>query len=131
MTFILLALLAIGPEPLVVTDTAATIETNHYYDSEGKHIFSQRIFWDRYGEAVHVRDFRMIKPEQGHFVDGRTFTWHDGTTLRKVYGKSVMETHSQEDYEAVDRCWLPKEFRRELTPAVGKRRAKELLTEGR
>lgn len=124
----LLLLLAIGPEPPVQIEHVDQIETNLYYDSEGKHIFTQRIFWTRYGDKQAVLDFRLVKDDRNYPV-GNTFTWNDSGTIREVHATSKATSHTQFDPEQVDRDRLPKDCRRELSRTVKRSRAAELIRE--
>jgi hypothetical protein len=128
MMLMLLTVLMVGNEPLATTDAVAVIHTQHFYDSDGRHVFTQRIFWELNKDgAYHCRDWRMVKPEQHHYPAGKIFTWHDGTGIRKVQAASVREDHSQIDAELADRAEHPKESRTELTTPPTLRRAKQLI----
>lgn len=128
MIALLLALLTIGPEPPAQIEHVEVIETNLYYDSEGKHIFTQRIFWSRYGDQQAVLDFRIVKDER-NYPTGNTFTWNDSGVIREVRGATKMTSHTQFDPEQCDRERLPKDCRRELSRVVKCSRAAELIRE--
>jgi hypothetical protein len=118
-TMLILVALALGPEPQIVVDSVDLLETNHFFDEKGQPVFTQRIFWEMDREGVlRVRDWRLVKPEQGHYPIGKTFTWHDGNCLRRVYAASVIETWTQYDPELIDREPWPKERRRALTVSL-------------
>lgn len=124
----ILLLLAIGPEPPVQIEHVDQIETNHYYDDSGKHVFTQRIFWTLYGEKQAVLDFRIVKDDRNYPV-GTTFSWNDNGVIREVHGRTKNTTHTQFDPEQWDRERLPKDCRRELSRTVRRSRAAELIDE--
>lgn len=124
----ILLLLAIGPEPPVQIEHVDQIETNHYYDELGRHIFTQRIFWTRYGDRQAVLDFRMVKDER-NYPTGNKLTWNDSGVIREVRAATKIITHTQHDPECVDRERLPKDCRRELSRVARRERAAEVIRE--
>lgn len=117
--------MASGVEPPITTDNVDLLETNSYYDSDGKLVFVQRIYWDWSGEAFEVRDWRMVK--ECNYPHGKSITWNDSGILRRVTANSVRVSHTQHDPELEDRKELGKEQRRELSRPLSRQRAKELL----
>jgi hypothetical protein len=111
-----------GSTNLVTTDQVDLIEYNHLYDEQGRHVLDQVIFyeWSRGESRFQIRDWRLIKSntqlprhdaERGIYIA----TWHEGQTLRQVRATSLRETWTQYDPELIERSYLPKEQRRELT----------------
>lgn len=112
----LLLLLTVLPTPGVACDRVDLVEVNHVYDDNGKHTFSQLIFYDR----GNVRAWRLLKncnhrPER----DPRSGEWvtifHDGGLLREVRAACFRERWTQWDVELDERERLPKERRIDLT----------------
>lgn len=112
---LLIAALAILPPPDdVARDEVTTIEQNHFYDFDGRPVFTQYVFWD----AEHVRAWRMAKdmpePTYDHSRRRWQLRWTDSGTLRSVTAASYVESFTQIDVEVADREWLAKEQRRPL-----------------
>ena len=106
----------------VATDQVDLIEYNHLYDEQGRHVLDQLIFydWSRSESRYQIRDWRLIKSKKQvpHRDERRGLyvaTWYDGDSIRQVRAVSVRETWTQYDPELVEREFLPKEQRRELT----------------
>jgi len=123
--FVLLVLLAarsaLGgiPRVGVAYDSVDVIETNHFYDEQGRLVFDQTIYWDWSRDAARyvIRAWRLVKtPNQIPRRDGAGYLalWNDGELLRVVSAPSVRETWTQYDPELVDRNFMPKECRPEL-----------------
>lgn len=115
---LILALLAAGNEPLVVETRCDIAELNHYHDEQGRHIFSQWIWWefDRHGELVVVA-WRMDKGTwRGQPKD---MTFHDGDVLRRVKAGEFRETATLFDPEVLNREYLPSDYRRGLGADAG------------
>ena len=113
----LLPAIASAREPRVPTveDRVDEIELNHLFDDNGRHVFTQTVFWSQ-GEIVA---WRLWKPDKPHPVrlweSGEwSLCWHDGETLREVRAKRFKETHRQWDVELHQRSVLPQCKRREL-----------------
>lgn len=119
-------LLMIVPYSEVAHDHVSIIEHNHFYDEQGRHVFTQNIFWrwNKYESRFDVIDFRLVK--NGERPVSKTLIWMDGGTLRKVHANNVQESWTQVDPELENRLVLPKEKRQELSPVQRIRRAKEL-----
>ena len=113
-----LAILALSiiPHDVALRDSVSVLEIQHYYDGEGREIFSQLIGWD---ESDNVRFWRMAKTEQ-HIPKrdwangGYAVTFSDGDQLRTIAAPSFRETWGQEDVELANRTILPSEHRRPL-----------------
>jgi hypothetical protein len=116
-----LALLLILPLSPIQHDRCDLIDTNHFYDDEGRHVFDQLIFLDWNGDdsRYDVRAWRLIKsPDQVPYRDwsrgGYAVTWQDGEVVRTVRAEAVRETWTQYDPETLARATLPVEQRRGL-----------------
>lgn len=98
------------------------MELNHFYDEKGKLVFDQVIYYDwspQQGRYM-VRDWKLLKvpgqdpiqqDEDGDYVAA----WYDGEWLRVVRSPLVHESWTQYDPELVEREFLPKEDRAELS----------------
>lgn len=119
------AAVCISPIEHVAHDTVDLVEVNHFYDEQGKLVFDQVIFYD-WSEAhgrYNVRAWRLLKSNaqvpyrnwrRGDFVA----VWHDGDILREVRATSFRESWTQYDPELVEREFLPKDRRRELSKPI-------------
>lgn len=110
------------PSQQVVVDHVDLVEVNHFYDEQGKRVFDQVIFYEWCGAEgrYNVRAWRLLKThEQVPLKDWKrgdyVAVWHDGETLREVRSRSIRETWTQYDPELVEREFLPKEQRKELS----------------
>lgn len=122
MIAILLALAAANDQTCHLNDRVDLIEVNHYFDSRGKHIFDQVIFyeWSKPSACFHVTAWRMLKTvEQIPRKDWRSglyvTMWRDGKEFRRVEANGFRETWTQYDPELVEREFLSRENRRGLT----------------
>lgn len=118
-------LLSVIPLDLPIVDQVDVIETNHFYDDQARHVFDQLVFyeWSRRDSRYQICDWRLIKsptqvPQKDEKRNLYTVTWHDGQVLRQVRAISVRETWTQFDPELIERQFLPKEWRKELTKLV-------------
>jgi len=126
MTSILAALvLSIIPPRFVVRESVDSIQTNHFYDDEGRLVFDQIMFRRWYtpnGSTYwpHVIAWRLVKnpetqvPRKDWEQGGYTILWDDGGVIREVRAPSVSEDWTQYDPELLERERLPKESRPEL-----------------
>lgn len=116
ITAILLAILPLPDD--IVRDSVSVTEINHYYDSNGCHIFDQIIYWDWEQDHYNVRAWRLLKHESQRpsYIGRRGWvtTHFDGETLRRVRAESFRETWTQYDVELLERDILPPERRRGL-----------------
>ena len=124
---LVLLLSSCGSSPIedLVVDQVDLVEINHYHDELGRPVFDQIIFydWSPRESRYQVRAFRMLKSSQQiprrNWVDGGYDTiWHDGQTndlLRRVHARQMRETWTQYDPELVEREYLAKDRRRDLT----------------
>jgi hypothetical protein len=110
------------PPREVARETVDLIEVNHFYDQEGRLVFDQVIFydWSKDDARYMVRAWRLVKepsqvPKRDWQAGGYTTLWHDGDLLRRVDATSFRESWTQYDPELVEREYLPREYRRELT----------------
>jgi hypothetical protein len=120
----------ISPQEDIAVETVDLIEVNHFYDDQGRLVFDQCIFydWSSPDGRYMVRAWRLVKnpsqlPQRDWMHGGHTAIWQDGEVLRKVRAGSMRETFTQYDPELVEREYLPKELRRDLTPALSARAA--------
>jgi hypothetical protein len=109
------------PLDLVSTDAADVIELNHFYDTDGRQVFDQVIFWQWHADegAYHVRAWRLWKqaaqtPWRDRLHGGYVTAWYDGERLRVVRATSLRETWTQFDPELDDRQLFPAHERRGL-----------------
>jgi hypothetical protein len=122
MTAFTILLLAIVPVELTVRDDVDLAELNHFYDDEGRHVFDQVIYydWSDPHERFQVRAWRIVKCPaqlpQHDWATGRWLAiWQDSEVLRRVTAASFRETWTQYDPELLEREFLPRDRRRELT----------------
>lgn len=129
MIGIALLLLSIAPDLPVSEERCGRLEYNHYYDGEGRLVFTQLIGWDWYEDEgcwhccffLMASQYANIKPSrnpQGGYAV--TFYDHAGRLVR-IEAASYAETWTQYDPELEDRAFLPKEHRRELVTLKLKR----------
>jgi hypothetical protein len=120
----ILALLTAAATPPEATprDHVDLIEINHFLDEQGKLVFDQLIFYDwcELRGRFQVRAWRLMKSDaQRPRYDFQTrdyvASWYDGDWLREVRAPSVTETWTHHDPEVVERQFLPKEKRMELS----------------
>jgi len=116
-------LLGASPQATVVQDQFDLIEVNHYYDSQGRLVFDQVIFyeWSHSDDRFQVAAWRLMKssgqfPQKCWHDESYVSQWRDGETLRRVKAHAVRETWTQYDPELLERDYLPREYRRGLTP---------------
>jgi hypothetical protein len=117
------------PTQQVVVDHVDLVEVNHFYDEHGKRVFDQVIFYDWCADAgrYNVRAWRLLKtqdqvPLKNWQRGDYAAVWHDGDILREVRSRSIRETWTQYDPELVEREFLPKEQRRELSRIATRKR---------
>lgn len=118
-------LLCIVPANDAVEDFVDLVETNRFHDEQGRLVFDQQIFycWDEHAGRFQVVAWRMFKtksqtPRYSLIHKAYVISWHDtqtGDQCRKVYAKHIRETFTQYDPELIERGYLPKEYRSELT----------------
>ncbi len=119
---IALASFCLNPVPDVTEDQVDLVEINHYYDEQGRLVFDQLIYyeWCPVQCRFNVRDWRLLKsPTQKPHRDwqrgGYVATWHDAGVLRRVHADQLNESWTQYDPELVERAYLPRDKRKELT----------------
>lgn len=106
--------IAAVPRRLVIDERADVIELNHYYDSRGRRLFSQLIFWEwRREEKLHrvfayrvVAVPREVAPQRlpnGDYV----LLFRDDELLRRIRSPIWRETWLQYDPEQLDRDRRP------------------------
>ena len=118
----LLTIISTNPPADVAWDRVDFVEVNHFYDDQARHVFDQVIFYDWCSEQCryNVRAWRLLKkpgqkPQRDWKTDNYVAVWHDGKVLRKVEARHFRESWSQRDPELLERAYLPKAQRRELT----------------
>lgn len=117
-------LLVLGTVPFYgpVETTVDSIEVNHFFDENGKPIFSQIILWEHSEQWVTLIAWRLLKcsrmvpVRRGEFYE---VLWHDGVILRRVRSRAWFETWTQYDPELLARNKMPRDSRRELGGEVG------------
>ena len=103
MTLLATILLATVPhEGHIVRETVDCIERNHYYDGDGKPVFTQFVFWDWKDGRHEVAAWRLEKDEFRFHPP--IVTWTDEGRLRQVRGAYWRETWTQWDVEMAERC---------------------------
>lgn len=122
-----LALLLVSavPMPAKTVDSFSLVEVNHLYDTRGRLIFDQVVYyhWSQADQRFQVGAWRIVK-SQWHLPrkrtsDGRYIaTWIDNGVLRRVVADNMRETWTKDDPEVVEREFLSPEFRRGLTDAA-------------
>ncbi len=129
--FLLSVVGSIGGEP-ITTDYFDLVELNHFYDDQGKLIFTQLIYYDWnpvLGNHI-IQGWRMLPrlaDPQGSFIRAGMLPkyhaankeyisiWNDrqsAWSLRKVVAYSYRETHTQFDPELEGRVLSPVPKRR-------------------
>jgi hypothetical protein len=110
------------PREAMARESCDLIEVNHFHDEQGRLVFDQVIFYDwRAAENRYaIRAWRLVKnpsqlPQRDWKLGGYASVWHDGGVLRRVSAPVLRETSTQYDPEALDREFIPKENRRELS----------------
>ena len=108
------------PPSYVVTDRVDLVEVNHFYDSHGKFVLDQVIYynWCPQETRFHVVDYRLLKSDMQRPIDrlGRDHfsVWHDGNVLRHVETTSFVQTWTQHDPEHRERVALSNDERQGL-----------------
>jgi len=108
----------------VTIEEVDLIELNHFYDDQGRLVFSQVIYYDWCNQAhrYQVRDWRLLKSDTqiplrdwengGYVSEWADFKQCNG--LRRIKSGSVRETWTQHDPELCEREVLAQEKRKEL-----------------
>lgn len=125
MIFLLMSLVATSYD-LTLVDEVDLVEINHYYDSRGRLVFDQVIFYDwaeRDGRH-HVVAWRLLKktsqwPRRNWRNRNYECEWMDGPDHRRVIANHSTETWTQHDPELYERDFLPRERRRGLSKRKG------------
>lgn len=109
-----------GAEPRTdaAIDRVDLIEVNHLYDTQGRHVIDQLIFWDWDKDRFSVRAWRLVKDDNCLPLRDRNGDyvcyWRDMQTLRKVSAPRKRETWTMYDPEVLDREYKPIESRLDL-----------------
>lgn len=121
MTIVLLLAVGLVPHSATIDDTCNVVEVNHFYDAEGKKVFTQAIFWgwNERSATYRVIAWRLLKePMPQALRNGRRgyqMIWYDDHALRRVRSSMLRTTWTQFDPELQDRKNFPSEKRRGLT----------------
>lgn len=117
MVLVLGLLMGASQEEVVIEYRADVLEINHYYDDNGKLVFTQLIWWDWDGDDHRVRDWRYlidgVKVGRKHdnnntaCIRGRDAIWIERGMLIRVRSRSHITTWTQYDREVKDREHLP------------------------
>ena len=126
---LLLALVPYAAEP--VEERVSLVETNHFYDLDGRHVFTQVIFqdWNAEQSRYEVVAWRLVKgpgqlPQRDWQRGGYVTVWQDSGAppnsqlLREVRAEAIRESWSWWDVELEARETLPPERRRGLQVGV-------------
>jgi hypothetical protein len=115
---VLLVVTLAGPIP-TADDQCERIEINHVYNLQGEHVLDQVIYWQYYGDSLHVKDWRWLK-DKNQFPRKTGQYWQslflDQNTLRRIRAPTFLESYSLYDPELADRALLPCENRTLLAP---------------
>lgn len=110
MWVVMLALMANDLQPVVIPDRCDRLEINHVYDCNGRHSFTQAIFWDWYSDGtLHVSAWSILGK---HRLERGRIVFYQRQTLRVVEFSTWCESWTQGDPELRDRQLLPVERRR-------------------
>lgn len=121
MFALLLVLFSTIPQDIVLSDSFEKVEVNHFYDTEGKQVFDQVIWydWDYLLNQHKVEAWRIMKTP-GYFpVLNRQNGYYESLfihddNIHRVKAKYLIETWTQFDPELVDRETYKKELRLDL-----------------
>lgn len=132
IVIILLLASTVPHEQGVVRDSVDLVELNHFYDDQGRHVFDQAIYydWDNGHARYMVRAWRLVKvpgqvPIKNWGRDTYVCLWWDNDVLREVSAKFYRETWTQYDPELVEREYLAKEKRVDLTQVKSQKKKEE------
>lgn len=126
------ACLGLVPSDPAILDQVDLIEVNHVYDSSGRPILDQVIFyqWSRADARYQVIAWRLLRspgqvPQRDWNRRAYVAHWFDADLLRKVVAGQCRETWTTYDPEMAERAIYPMEYRRELATRMP-RAAQEL-----
>lgn len=105
-------LLATIPHEITVRESVDLIERNHFYNDEGREVFTQWIFWDWERDRHQVEGWRNNQPDFRFTERPPLLTWSQGTERRQVRSTYWRETWTQHDPELFDREIVPKDRRK-------------------
>ena len=109
-------LLLIIPYSPVIENQVAVYELNHFYGEDGKHVFSQHIFWDHDGGVIGWRISKRDAPVSCR----QSLVFHDGVDedsgmMRRIRFDSYIQSWTQFDREMINREVVPRASRKELS----------------
>lgn len=123
----LVALFAFLSNPIqeVARERVDLVEVNHFYDDSGKHKFDQIIYYRWSGENARfdIVDYKQLRcidqiPVRVEKLDGWLSVWQDRGDhhlLRSIFAREKIETWTQHDPEMLQRKYLPKDRRCQLS----------------
>lgn len=126
MTAVILSLL---PDYNIVCTNVDAIELNNYYDENGRHVFSQYIFWKweegNDGERFYVQDWRLYNLKKKQYLPTYDWkrkvysvNWIDGKHHRKIRSPIFFQSWTQHDPEVEDRKYKPQLKRAKLNNSI-------------
>ena len=110
-------LICSDPPNYMVKDHVDLVEVNHFFDSDGKFVLDQVIYynWSSRETRFHVADYRLFKsPMQNPIWEIGTnhfSVWHDSNVFRCIQSDGFVETWTQHDPEHRERVLLPNDER--------------------
>jgi len=121
--FLILLCCGVGGGLPPITQSVHITELNHRYSPEGKHIFSQVIFWERVPATgkYRVRDWVLVEMQESlnRIPIRRNDVWETSFVRDGVYydvrSNLFRESWTQTDPEAEDAKKWPKDQRRPLS----------------
>ena len=105
------------PPTYMVNDHVDLVEVNHFFDSDGKFVLDQVIYynWSPRETRFHVVDYRLFKSEMQkpiRAIGANHFSvWHDGNVLRFIQTDGFVQTWTQHDPEHRERVVLSNDER--------------------
>lgn len=123
----LVALFALLSNPVeeVAEERVDLVEVNHFHDETGRHKFDQVIYyrWSDESRRFEIVDYKQLRsqeqvPLRVESRNGYLSVWQDRSDhnlLRSIHAKDMIETFTLHDPEMIQRRWLPKERRVELS----------------
>lgn len=122
MKALVLMLLSVLPRPDVAEDRCDVLLYEHFYDGDGRKVFTQLcpLDWNAEESRYDYVCFRLekqcgsLRPQRDWLRGGYSVTFADGELLRVVRAHAMREDWTQTDSELTAREVLPKERRRGL-----------------
>jgi hypothetical protein len=113
---VVLSVVTSSCEPAIVEHTDM-VEVNHFHNIQGDPAFTQVIFWKWYHDKAeyHVRSWTMHEKLS---ISGKTVSFFDGQSHRKITSAHFKESWSQSDPERADKEHVAETERIRLVPRV-------------